>query len=280
MWAVCFTHPADVMKVRLQLTGECNANKRSLTAKDFLRIGRKLALEEGVKSGLYAGITASWLRQAIFSSLRHGLYGVAERSWRQRNNGQISLPTRLTCAILSGCTASVIANPTDVTLIRMQSDGFWPEPQRRGYRHVFDGIYRIVRDEGVASLWRGCGPTVTRAALVTGSQITTYDEVKAAMLRLGYPDAFQVHLCSAISSATVACIVTSPVDVVKTRIMNMQRDHGISYKGPLDVVWKTLKTEGPLAFYKGLSATFLRLWPHTLLLWMAQERISGWLRDL
>lgn len=54
---------------------------------------------------------------------------------------------------------------------------------------------------------------------------------------------------------------------------------GVSYGGPWDVVIKTLGTEGPLAFYKGLSATFVRLWPHTVLLWLGQEVITSHLRD-
>jgi hypothetical protein len=44
------------------------------------------------------------------------------------------------------------------------------------------------------------------------------------------------------------------------------------------VVRKTLATEGPLAFYKGLSATFIRLWPHTVLLWLGQEFMNARLR--
>ena len=45
------------------------------------------------------------------------------------------------------------------------------------------------------------------------------------------------------------------------------------------MVTKTLAIEGPLAFYKGLSATFVRLWPHTVLLWLAQEAIGSRLRE-
>ena len=59
----------------------------------------------------------------------------------------------------------------------------------------------------------------------------------------------------------------------------MTASGGVNYLGPIDVVRKTLRTEGPLAFYKGLSATFLRLWPHTVLLWLAQEAISKQLRS-
>eukprot|EP00420_Gonyaulax_spinifera_P023194 CAMPEP_0197896818 /NCGR_PEP_ID=MMETSP1439-20131203/40888_1 /TAXON_ID=66791 /ORGANISM="Gonyaulax spinifera, Strain CCMP409" /LENGTH=299 /DNA_ID=CAMNT_0043517389 /DNA_START=54 /DNA_END=953 /DNA_ORIENTATION=+ len=277
MTAVLFSHPADVMKVRLQLLGECDKTKRSVTTRDYLRTGRGLLLTEGVVGGLYAGVSASLMRQAFFSGMRHGLYGVLESHLRQ-SGIRSTASAKLTCAIASGCTGALIANPFDVVLIRMQADGHWPAQQQRGYSHVFNGISRVCREEGVAALWRGCGPTVLRAALVTGSQITTYEEAKTALKHRGWEDGIQTHVVCAAASATIACLTTSPVDVVKTRIMNMQRAHGVSYQGPIDCVWQTMRTEGPLAFYKGLSATFLRLWPHTIVLWIAQEKYSALLR--
>lgn len=242
-----------------------------------MNTGRQLAMVEGVRNGLYGGISASLLRQASFSGLRHGLYGVFDRRWREAGLNA-SLSSRLTCAVAAGCIGAVVANPTDVVLVRMQADGHLPQPLKRGYRHVFHGISRICQDEGWRTLWRGCSPTVLRAALVTGSQIATYEEVRALLTHHGVSDGFKLHLACAISSATVACFVTSPVDVVKTRIMFMQSEHGSTFRGPLDCVMQTIRTEGPLAFYKGLSATFLRLWPHTVVLWLAQERIGAVLR--
>lgn len=279
MLAVCASHPADVLKVRLQLTGEGNSAMRTLSARDILNSGRGLVVNEGVRNGLYAGISASWSRQFVFSGLRHGLYGVLEHRWKQEF-GSISLPGRTVCALSSGCFAAVIGNPTDVVLIRMQSDGHWPPEQRRRYSHIFDGLRRIVRHEGVATLWRGCSPTVMRAALVTTSQIGTYEEVKHCLLRAGYAESFSMTIICAIASATVACFVTAPVDIVKTRIMNMQQGCGVSYKGPMDVIKRTLRQEGPLGFYKGLSACFLRLWPHTVLLWIGQEKIGALLKSI
>lgn len=279
MTAALFSHPADVLKVRLQLTGECNPHKRSLTMKDFSGAAKQLALQEGVRRGLYGGLSASLMRQATFSGLRHGLFGVFEKASRrctEGSTGAASALLRPCCAISAGCIAAIIANPCDVVLIRMQADGHLPESRRRKYRHVFDGMRQILQREGVGSFWRGCAPNVTRAALVTCSQIVTYEEAKSICVKSGFDDThWGVQLGCAMASATVACVVTSPVDVVKTRIMNMQKGHGQSYVGPLDCVTRTLRSEGPFAFYKGLSATFLRLWPHTVVLWMAQERYKG-----
>ena len=50
--------------------------------------------------------------------------------------------------------------------------------------------------------------------------------------------------------ATIACLVTNPVDVVKTRIMNMKSaadGAAPKYRGMADCFLKMLRTEGPWA---------------------------------
>lgn len=44
------------------------------------------------------------------------------------------------------------------------------------YRNVFHGMYRIAKDEGFTSLWIGTVPAALRAALLTSSQLATYDQ--------------------------------------------------------------------------------------------------------
>ena len=42
------------------------------------------------------------------------------------------------------------------------------------------------------------------------------------------------------------------------------RIRGALYSNPFDCLWKTLKTEGFLGWYKGTTAHFLRIAPHTV----------------
>lgn len=44
------------------------------------------------------------------------------------------------------------------------------------YRNVFHGIYRIANDDGFAALWTGTVPAALRTALLTSSQLATYDQ--------------------------------------------------------------------------------------------------------
>ena len=73
---------------------------------------------------------------------------------------------------------SFIGNPTDLCLVRFQADGLLPYKQRRNYNNVFDALHRIIKEEGVLTLWRGSVPTMARAASMNLGMLVTYDEIK------------------------------------------------------------------------------------------------------
>ena len=69
-------------------------------------------------------------------------------------------------------------------------------------------------------------------------------------------DNITAHLVCSSVAGFVAAFVGSPVDVTKTRVMNAKP--GV-YKGVIDCVIKTMKNDGPLAFYNGFSANANRI---------------------
>lgn len=60
----------------------------------------------------------------------------------------------------------------------MTADGRLPVDQRRNYKHVFDALWTIKKDEGIAGLWRGTTVTLYRAMVSNVSQLLSYDESK------------------------------------------------------------------------------------------------------
>jgi solute carrier family 25 protein 34/35 len=52
---------------------------------------------------------------------------------------------------------------------------------------------------------------------------------------------------------------------------------GALYTNPIDCLWKTFKTEGIAGWYKGTTAHFLRIFPHTVVTLVANE--VGWMRS-
>jgi dicarboxylate transporter 10 len=90
---------------------------------------------------------------------------------------------------IAGAAGGVTGNPADIILVRMIADANRPQATRLGYRNwcaasdraryegshpdSFDGLFRIIRDEGPAALMRGLAPNVSRAIIMNVSQLAT-----------------------------------------------------------------------------------------------------------
>lgn len=63
----------------------------------------------------------------------------------------------------------------------------WPmlPDQRRNYKNVFDALFRIIKEEGLFTLWRGAVPTMGRAMVVNGAQLSSYSQAKQILLETG-----------------------------------------------------------------------------------------------
>lgn len=97
----------------------------------------------------------------------------------------------------AGALGGACGNPGDVVNVRMQYDGQLPIQQRRNYKHALDGVVRIAREEGIASLFRGLGPNMNRAILMTSSQCVSYDTFKDLLLRYSpLQDGLVLHFTS------------------------------------------------------------------------------------
>lgn len=306
--AGCSTHPLDLMKVRMQLQGE-NAPKpnpvqilRPALAfgqtgtttihvgstpvpqprVGLISVGVRLVQQEGV-TALFSGISATVLRQTLYSTTRMGLYEVLKNKWTDREaGGTMPLVRKIEAGLIAGGVGAAIGNPADVAMVRMQADGRLPPAQQRNYKSVVDAITRMAKQEGVTSLWRGSSLTVNRAMLVTASQLASYDQFKEMILEKGVMrDGLGTHVTASFAAGFVAAVASNPVDVIKTRVMNMKVEAGKEppYAGALDCALKTVRAEGPLALYKGFIPTISRQGPFTVVLFVTLEQVRKLLKD-
>ena len=205
--------------------------------------------------------------------MRFGVYD-SLKAWFQSGHeeSELGLAERVSSALIAGGIGAAVGNPADVAMVRMQADGRLPVAQRRNYKNVFDGLLRIVREEGVLTLWKGCSPTVVRAMVVTASQFAVYDQIKAALLSTAYfEDTPVTHFSSGFLAGFVASCTSNPIDVIKTRVMNMEPGQ---YKGPVDCVVQTVRAEGVMALYKGFVPTFVRQAPFVVVTFVTLEQIK------
>jgi dicarboxylate transporter 10 len=150
------------------------------------------------------------------------------------------------CASSAGALGGLAGNPADVVLVRMISDPTKPPAQQLHYRNALQGVFRMVSDEGVKSLFRGLVPNTVRAVLMNSAQLVSYDTFKSMLQGWGMADGLSLHFVASAMSGTIATTICSPADVVKSRVMGSSDP-----LGPLHVITTSLKNEGPGFLFKG-----------------------------
>ncbi|PRW56809.1 mitochondrial uncoupling 3 [Chlorella sorokiniana] len=284
------TFPLDLLKTRLQLAGQqAAAQGAAAPPANLLATARVIIQLEGV-GGLYAGLAPAVLRHVPYTGIRvlafEQLRSLAQQRWAPAEAAaaasqageariqQLPLPVRLAIGLTAGGVAQFVAVPADLIKVRMQADGrlvaagLQPAPRYKGVVHAFSSV---LAQEGMRGLWRGSLPAVQRAALVNLGELTTYDAAKQQVLRSGVTggDNVWAHALSSTCSGFVASVVSTPADVVKTRLMN-QDPARPAYRGMLHCFTATLRAEGVRGLYAGFIPTWSRLAPWQLCFWIGQ----------
>jgi solute carrier family 25 (mitochondrial oxoglutarate transporter), member 11 len=282
-------HPLDVIRVQMQTTASSSTTvtttvPNATTYSTAVRIYRTA----GIINGLYAGISAAYLRQITYGSTRMGLYSYMLEQIQNKNNNtnntatassSISFQTKFMLGCISGSIGSFIGTPSELALVRMSADMKEIDiSKRRNYKNVIDCIIRVINEEGIQNLWRGALPTILRATMMSSCSLGITSEVKSYITRTGilndkqtqqplfygYPTMF---VATTISSffATIAC---NPFDVIKSRLQNMSvtaTNIKPMYNGMIDCFIKSIKGEGIMVLYKGFTPAFIKLAPYSII---------------
>ncbi|PPQ64738.1 hypothetical protein CVT26_002682 [Gymnopilus dilepis] len=262
--AASCTHPLDVTKVRMQTLHIEPGSKRPSTA----AVIRTSISKSGFRS-LYAGLSASLMRQMSYSLVRLGAYEKMKASLSQ--SGKNSTSSLLLAACLAGGMGGVAGNPADIVLVRMTSDLVRPPEKRYNYSNALSGLVSLVKEEGIRGLTRGLGTNTFRAVLMNASQVGSYDFFKATLLdnrvpvvNFQFQDNVLLHLVSSCMAA-----VCSPADVIRSRLMAASSGPGFAH-----VLSRALREEGIRFFFKGWTPSFVRLGPNTVLMFVFYEQLK------
>lgn len=247
------------------------------------------AREDGVLRLWSHGFAGFVSRDVIYPGIRIGLYPTV-RSWLAggKEKADIGLPEKIAAGACTGALGSALANPLDVVRVRMAVQGGRVDaasgllvtgmhageaPRWRSSLHC---LAATASEEGLAGLWRGVGPTMGRAALLSAGQLASYDHTKTVLRRLGWAEeGSQLHVIAALVSGLVATTVCHPADVVKSRLMmGRASDSSVSV---LSAARQILVHEGPLGFGRGWVASYARLGPCYFIQMPIVEAARSWL---
>jgi solute carrier family 25 uncoupling protein 8/9 len=138
-----------------------------------------------------------------------------------------------------------------------------------------DAYRTIVRAEGLAGLWTGLGPAIVRNSIINATELASYEQCKEALLAWGAADGLPVHFAAGVGAGAMATLIGNPVDVIKTRVMSSGTPGAQVYSGALDCALRTLRQEGPAAFYQGVAPQFFRLTGWSVVMFVTMEQLKG-----
>jgi len=284
--SMIFTNPLDVLKIRFQ-TSEGTTTATRLRTQSTLQKAISIVRIEGI-FGLYKGLTISMLRELTFSSGRVGLYEPCKALLTPKGQHEIGGVRKIFAGLLSGAISAAICNPTDVVKIRFQGD---PAPlgQPRRYPSVRNAFVTIWKNEGLRSgLYKGVVTTTARSAVLSATQLASYDIFKHNIFLKCFPsvfssDGFLLHFCASFCAGVMTTLASNPLDIARTRIMNEQAT--IIYvdgklisrtqysSNPLVTMFIIVKKEGPMALYKGFVPSYVRLGTCTVIFFIIYEQL-------
>jgi solute carrier family 25 uncoupling protein 8/9 len=215
------------------------------------------------------------------------------------------MSTKVAAGCASGAFAAMLLNPTELIKTRLMADARSRSgvsasssvSSSQGPPGPYQVLRGVVREKGIAGLWRGSAMSMTRSAVLTASQCATYDEVKkATKTYTGMRDGVLLHFTASMLAGLVTTTATNPVDMVKTQLYmdaggggdggaGVTKDAGKGgaggrlrpgLAGAFDALSMIVRKEGVGGLMRGWSANYVRLGPQTVITFVALEKFRAY----
>jgi len=153
--------------------------------------------------------------------------------------------------------------------IRLQHQGSQPKELWRYNGSIY--CYRtILTTDAITGLRIGVAPNIMRISISNAAELASYDQFKQIAVGYEVPDSLSLHIACSFAAGFNAVVVGSPVDVLKTRLMNQVVGQPTN---PFKMIAWIFANEGPLAFYKGFTTNFLRIGSWNVIMFVTLEQL-------
>uniref|UniRef100_A0A0N5B180 Mitochondrial folate transporter/carrier n=1 Tax=Syphacia muris TaxID=451379 RepID=A0A0N5B180_9BILA len=268
-------HPLDLLKIRFSAN---EGSKYRPYYKSYWHATKCILRSGGIRS-LYQGVVPN----IVGASMSWGLYfqfyyAMKHQCTQQSITTGIEVCDNLLLGMVSGGCVLAITNPIWVVKTRLCLQ-YENEVVRR-YKGLVHCICKMVQDEGFKALYNGFIPGLlgTTHGAVQFMLYNYMKEKKFKRLRVPMDQKLSTidYLLYSAVSKILATTVTYPHQVLRTRL----QDHHIKYNGILDVIMKTLTTEGIRGLYKGLLIANVRQLPAAIITFVTYENVYHFIKNL
>ncbi|XP_063061396.1 mitochondrial adenyl nucleotide antiporter SLC25A23-like isoform X1 [Engraulis encrasicolus] len=163
---------------------------------------------------------------------------------------------QLMAGAMAGSVSRTGTAPLDRLKVFLQVHG-----SKSDQGNVLSGLRAMIKEGGLASLWRGNGVNVLKIAPETAIKFLAYEQIKRVMGGGTDGGSLKVHerfVAGSLAGATAQTAIY-PMEVLKTRLTLRRTGQ---YSGVTDCARQILEKEGIRAFYKGYVPNMLGIIPY------------------
>lgn len=231
--------PLDTLKTRMQLATVSNVSSTASTKAPAL-----------IK-GLYAGFAPAVAASAPAAAAFFAMYDYTKRVLAARTDSKYAPLCHMAAAAAGDVASSTVRVPFEVVKQRMQSGM---------YASARAAVRGTLAKEGVAGFFSGYGSLILRELPFDAMQFPLYEYLKMRWARetgvtVNELRTWQTSVCGSLAGG-VSAAVTTPLDVVKTRLMT-QAAGATKYKGIIHGLRTIAREEGPRALMSGVAPRVL-----------------------
>ncbi|KAK5126727.1 hypothetical protein LTR85_009661 [Meristemomyces frigidus] len=254
-------YPIDLVKTRMQ--NQRGSRVGQLLYKNSWDCATKVVRNEGFL-GLYSGVLPQLVGVAPEKAIKLTVNDLVRGKYTEVKTGNIPLWAEIMAGGSAGGCQVIFTNPLEIVKIRLQVQGeAMKAAAREGEQIPKRSALWIVRHLGLVGLYKGASACLLRDVPFSAIYFPTYSHLKrdyfgeSPTKKLGI---LQLLTAGAIAGMPAAYL-TTPCDVIKTRLQVEARKGDTAYTGLRDAASKVFKEEGFQAFFKGGVARVLRSSP-------------------
>ncbi|KAF2357823.1 Mitochondrial substrate/solute carrier [Trinorchestia longiramus] len=259
-------YPIDLVKTRLQ-NQRAGSYIGELMYRNSFDCFKKVVRHEGVL-GLYRGLVPQLVGVAPEKAIKLTMNDFMRDILRDKK-GNLTLNSEMLAGACAGGSQVIFTNPLEIVKIRLQVAGELALGQKIG-------AVSVIKELGFLGLYKGARACFLRDIPFSAIYFPVYAHSKTLLAdENGYNSPMTLLVAGAMGGVPAASL-TTPADVIKTRLQVAARAGQTTYTGVIDAARKIYKEEGFKAFWKGAPARVFRSSPQfgvTLLTYEILQRL-------
>eukprot|EP01041_Mallomonas_annulata_P002086 gene2086-4076_t len=239
-------HPVDTIKITQQAS----------TVGISVMEASKRIMAQGGPAAFYQGVVPYLVADGISGSIKFAAFEISKRFVEKRVPEKYHAYTKFLCAAGAYVACSVALVPGEVLKTGLQA----------GAGSSLMGLVKKTwMDEGMKGFFVGYGATLLRDVPYTMLELGLYDNIKTFIRKFQKREDLTQgeELTSAAITGGFTSFVTTPLDVIKTKLMTQTLAGAVQYGGIGDVFNSIMTKDGTSGLFSGSLARVVWLLPFT-----------------